>query len=206
MTPRQQDSPWLETSHRFGYKIESLLRGGQHLGLTRQWLSPRVIADWIWKAHFACNRLSEFEKHVMRRVVPFYTFTSRNVPLQPAPRLPKKSELVLHKSSLCSFVKYEGRRRGDSGCDNWQAVESLDRHNRELHSDGTLPVCLDGVLIWRATLSSHQSSFEIARGINGGRCSPKCAVTDICLSPGNNLHPNPVSLRPNLVAMETSSP
>lgn len=42
---RQRDFPWLETNHRLGYKIESLLRGGQHLGLATQRLSPQAIAD-----------------------------------------------------------------------------------------------------------------------------------------------------------------
>ncbi len=82
VTARQRDFPWLETNHRLGYKIESLLRGGQHLGLTGQRLSPQAIADEIGKTHFAYNRRSYFERHVMRRVVPFYTFTSRNIPLR----------------------------------------------------------------------------------------------------------------------------
>jgi len=64
VTPGQQDFPWLETGRRLGYNIESLLRGGQHLGLTRQRLSPQAIVDEIWKAHFAYNRLSGFEKNV----------------------------------------------------------------------------------------------------------------------------------------------
>jgi len=104
VTPGQQDFPWLETGRRLGYKFESLLRGGQHLGLTRQRLSPQAIADVIRKAHFAYNRLSDFEKNVMRRVVPFYTFTSRNIPLQLVPRLAKKGELVLRGNLLCSLV------------------------------------------------------------------------------------------------------
>ena len=104
VTPWQQDLPWLETSRRLGYNIELLLRGGQHLGLTRQRLSPQAIADEIWKAHFAYNRLSDFEKNVMRRVVPFYTFAFRSIPLQLVPRLSRKSELVLHGNLSCSRV------------------------------------------------------------------------------------------------------
>ena len=77
-----QDFPWLETGRRLGYNIESLLRGSQHLGLTRKGFSPIQSADEIWKTHFAYNRLTPFEKNVMRRVVPFYTFMSRNIPLQ----------------------------------------------------------------------------------------------------------------------------
>ena len=52
VTPGQQDFPWLETGHRLGYNLESLLRGGQHLGLTRQQPSPQGIADEIQKTHF----------------------------------------------------------------------------------------------------------------------------------------------------------
>src|SRR5271166_386948 len=114
VTPGQQDFPWLETGRRLGYKIESLLRGGQYLGLTRQRLSPQAIADEIWKSHFAYNRLSDFEKNVMRRVVPFYTFTSRNIPLQLVPRLAKKGELALHGNLPCSRVYNGWRASGDS--------------------------------------------------------------------------------------------
>ena len=53
VTPGQQDFPWLATGRRLGYNLESLLRGGQNLGLTRQRLSPQAIAEEIWKAHFA---------------------------------------------------------------------------------------------------------------------------------------------------------
>jgi hypothetical protein len=97
----QQDFPWLETSRRLGYNLESLLRGDQHPGLTRQRLSPQAIADEFWKVQFAYNRRSDFKNNVTRRVVPFSTFTSGNLPLQRVPRLvvprlAKNGELALH--------------------------------------------------------------------------------------------------------------
>ena len=97
----QQDFPWLETTRRQGYNLESLLRGGQHLGLTRQRLSPQAIADEFWKVQFAYNRRSDFEKNVTRSVVPFCALAPGNVPLQRVPRLvvprlAKKGELALH--------------------------------------------------------------------------------------------------------------
>lgn len=82
LTEGAQDFPWLETGRRLGYNVEFLLRGAQHLSKTRQGFSPAQIADEIWKTHFAYNRLTPFEKNVMRRAVPFYTFMSRNLPLQ----------------------------------------------------------------------------------------------------------------------------
>ena len=82
VTPGQQDFLWLETTRRQGYNLESLLRGGQRLGLTRQRLSPQAIADEFWKVQFAYNRRSDFEKNVTRSVLPFYALAPGNVPLQ----------------------------------------------------------------------------------------------------------------------------
>ena len=78
----EQDFPWLAAGRTAGYNVESLLRGGQWLGLHGQGMSPQSIADEIWKTQFAYDRLTPFEKNVSRRLVPFYTFTSRNLPLQ----------------------------------------------------------------------------------------------------------------------------
>jgi hypothetical protein len=115
VTPRQQGVPWLETGRRPGYNFESLLRGGQHLGSTRRRLSPQSLADLIWKARFAYNRLSDFEKTVMRRAVPFYTFTSRNIPLQRVPRPAKEGVLVSNVKLLCTSVNNLTRGRRVSG-------------------------------------------------------------------------------------------
>ena len=51
-TPGQQGFPWLVTNRRPGCKIESLLRGGPHLGLAKPQPFPEAIADEIRRVHF----------------------------------------------------------------------------------------------------------------------------------------------------------
>ena len=106
VTPGQQDFPWLETTRRQGYNLESLLRGGQRLGLTRQQLSPQAIADEIWKNHFPYSRRSDFENNVTRSVLPCCAFTSGKIPLRRVPRpvvprLAQKGKLVLFSIVIC---------------------------------------------------------------------------------------------------------
>ncbi len=120
VTPGQQGFPWLETGCRLGYKIESLSRGGQPLGLTKQRLSPQAIADQSLKAHFAYNRRSDFEKNGRRRVVPFHTFTSRNIPLHMLPRLAKRClrgafTSPTRPAPFCLSIRVEYASNGEPG-------------------------------------------------------------------------------------------
>ncbi len=48
----------------------------------RQGYNPEQAGQIINKVHFDYGNLTEFEKKFMRRVFPFYTFMSRNIPLQ----------------------------------------------------------------------------------------------------------------------------
>ena len=89
----------------------------------------------------------------MRKVVPFYSFTSRNIPLQLVPLRSKRVSLSSMSTYHVHLYTIGGRRRVDSGCDSWQPVESLDRHNREAHTDRTLAPSLVVGLVWRPTLS-----------------------------------------------------
>ena len=62
--------------------IEDFMRGAQYKGLVRQGYSPEMAAEQIRKYHFDYQDLTPFEKHWMRRAVPFYTFARKNLPLQ----------------------------------------------------------------------------------------------------------------------------
>ena len=62
--------------------IEDFMRGAQYQGLLRQGYSPEMAARQIDRFHFNYQDLTPFEKHWMRRAVPFYTFARKNLPLQ----------------------------------------------------------------------------------------------------------------------------
>lgn len=62
--------------------IEDFMRGAQYNGLVRKGYSPEMAARQIDKYHFNYGDLTPFERHWMRRAVPFYTFAMKNLPLQ----------------------------------------------------------------------------------------------------------------------------
>ena len=63
---------WVEDSTRISTFLGGLQRG----------MSPREAATRASKIHFDYGDLTGFEKGISRRAMPFYTFTSRNIPLQ----------------------------------------------------------------------------------------------------------------------------
>lgn len=65
-----------------GQNIEDFFRGAQYNAMARQGYSPSQIGAGIRKVHFEYSDLTPFEKKVMRRLVPFYTFARFNLPLQ----------------------------------------------------------------------------------------------------------------------------
>jgi hypothetical protein len=62
--------------------VSDAIRGAQFRGLVGQGYSPARAAQEVNKYQFDYGNLTRFEKDVMRRLVPFYTFASRNIPLQ----------------------------------------------------------------------------------------------------------------------------
>lgn len=62
--------------------VENFFRGAQEQGLHRQGYSPGEIGKQIERFHFDYSHLTPFEKNVMRRVAPFYTYSRKNLPLQ----------------------------------------------------------------------------------------------------------------------------
>lgn len=79
-----------ELSRRTGQNIEHVGRGWLAYDVVdealRKGLPPeqaiQAARDAVYKYHFNYNDLSKFEKNVIRRVVPFYTWTRKNLPLQ----------------------------------------------------------------------------------------------------------------------------
>jgi hypothetical protein len=61
---------------------EDLMRLATYIGGRRDGLTAREAAAKVAKHHFDYGDLSPFERNVMRRLLPFYTFSARNIPLQ----------------------------------------------------------------------------------------------------------------------------
>lgn len=78
----ERNFPWLEAGRRLGSNVEDFLRGSQYLGAKRAGFTPAEAGREVLRTHFDYGGLTPFERKVMRRVVPFYTFASRNLPLQ----------------------------------------------------------------------------------------------------------------------------
>jgi hypothetical protein len=74
--------PAVAAGRKVGTNVEDLFRGAQWLAEKRKGATPQAAADAVNRLHFDYDRLTDFEKNVMRKVVPFYTYARKNLPLQ----------------------------------------------------------------------------------------------------------------------------
>jgi hypothetical protein len=63
-----------------GNVSEDWMRLAHYIAKRRQGFEPGAAADAVTKYHFDYGDLTPFERTVMRRTVPFYTYSSRNLP------------------------------------------------------------------------------------------------------------------------------
>ncbi len=61
---------------------EDLPRLATYIEARRQGMPPEKAAEFEMRYHFDYANLTEFERKIARRAMPFYTFSSRNIPLQ----------------------------------------------------------------------------------------------------------------------------
>jgi hypothetical protein len=66
----------------FNEKREDLTRLASFHGALKRGMTPSEAADWVNKHHFDYADLTDTERNVLRRLIPFYTFMSRNTRLQ----------------------------------------------------------------------------------------------------------------------------
>ena len=78
----QQDFPGLELGRTVGGNIEDLFRGARYLAARRSGTTAAEAGRAVRDLHFDYQDATQFEKQVMRRLVPFYTFSRHNLPLQ----------------------------------------------------------------------------------------------------------------------------
>lgn len=66
-----------------GEKVENMLRGALAFDMmSRKGMAVDEAVAMVDKFHFDYGNLSQFERNIGKRVVPFWTWTSRNLPLQ----------------------------------------------------------------------------------------------------------------------------
>lgn len=63
-------------------QVENMLRGSHAFDVMKRGGSIHDAIERVYKFHFNYDDLSNFERGVARRFVPFWTWTSRNLPLQ----------------------------------------------------------------------------------------------------------------------------
>ena len=71
----------LRLSKNFGMATETFLRGSLGFDTILKGGNASDAFDNIMKFHFDYDDLSDFERNVIKRVVPFYTWTRKNIPL-----------------------------------------------------------------------------------------------------------------------------
>lgn len=67
---------------QLGANIEDYLRLSQFDDLIKKGYTPDAAAELVKKTQLDYESMSDFERQVMKRIAPFYTFTRKNVPKQ----------------------------------------------------------------------------------------------------------------------------
>lgn len=70
------------TARRPALHVENMLRGTLAMDRLTKGLDIDLAVADVYKYHFDYDDLSAFERGVMRRAIPFYTWTRKNLPLQ----------------------------------------------------------------------------------------------------------------------------
>jgi hypothetical protein len=78
---RALENPATRLSKRWGSGVEGSVRLGLALDSVGQGMDSRATLNRITRLHFDYSQVSEFDE-TMKRIIPFWTFMSRNVPLQ----------------------------------------------------------------------------------------------------------------------------
>ncbi|HPQ42939.1 MAG TPA: hypothetical protein PKZ42_01830 [Syntrophales bacterium] len=82
VNPLSQQNYAFRTNKAVGSAIENNARIAHYLSKTASGLSPEKAAESVKKYLFDYGDLTGFEKNILKRAMPFYTWTSKNIPLQ----------------------------------------------------------------------------------------------------------------------------
>jgi hypothetical protein len=76
------DNPLTRLSRGGGNRVEDYHRGALMFDTLRKGGGIDLARDKVFQFHFDYSDLSQFEKKYVKRIIPFWTWTSRNMPLQ----------------------------------------------------------------------------------------------------------------------------
>jgi hypothetical protein len=122
-----------ERGRRWLNNREDVVRLATYIGGRKRGLSPEQAAARSSKYHFDYADLTELERKVLRRVMPFYTFSARNIPLQFQSVLTRPGKYAQYQKVREELAKAFGYE------DNWER----DLPEREQRSV-PLPVTING--------------------------------------------------------------
>ena len=100
---------WVHANQQLGGGVEEVLRGALGLDRMSKGMHLEGAVDDINKFQFDYENLGQFEKSVAKRVIPFYTWTRKNFPLQVEMML-KRPGKYMNAARVMSFP--EGKQEG----------------------------------------------------------------------------------------------
>jgi hypothetical protein len=117
-----RDTSKAASSREFGRHLkrvvqnrEDLIRLATYIGARKRGLTAREASDWAAQHHFDYGDLTEFERGTLRRLLPFYTFSARNIPLQ-------AKKLLTNPGKYANLEKIREDLAGQAGLpDDWQS-------------------------------------------------------------------------------------
>jgi hypothetical protein len=118
-------------NQRAGSRVEGALRLGMALDSMAKGQNVAAALERVTRFHFDYSRLSTFD-HTARRLIPFWTFMSRNIPLQ-IESMWLRPATYLHYQS---FVRNFGEAADPLTPDYWlsQGAFTMDEHAAERDS------------------------------------------------------------------------
>jgi hypothetical protein len=125
---RLMNNPLTRWNQRAGSRVEGALRLGMALDSMSKGQNVAAALERVTRFHFDYSRLSTFD-HTARRLIPFWTFMSRNIPLQ-IESMWLRPATYLHYQS---FVRNFGSAADPLTPDYWlsQGAFTLDEHAAE---------------------------------------------------------------------------
>ena len=82
INPLNQENFAFQLNKKIGSFVENNARIAHYLSMKAKGMSPEKAAESVKKYLFDYGDLTNFEQNVLKRAAPFYTWTSKNLPLQ----------------------------------------------------------------------------------------------------------------------------
>jgi hypothetical protein len=99
-------------------RVENSARMGTFIGALERGMTPEHAADLVRDIHFDYGELTQVEKFMRSHLLPFYTFSARNIPLQ--------AKLLYQRPGLAASVesaREEGIKQSGLPRDFWKGLD-----------------------------------------------------------------------------------